>query len=302
MGGFMLNWKEYEEDLALNIPFHAAEISEECYVETVSRVLNILKKERKYQRFVPENAEIAEKRRHIRAILNERPPGGFSSDLLELIHSMLCYEKNQSIIVQPEHITPSPVDPRILCWTGDIIRLAADAVINYASPKLTGCFYPLHSCLDNRLHSAAGPQMREDGAALLAKSGRKSLPNSFVGVTRGYCLPQRYVFHLVLPPPKGDIREEGSFRTVRFTKNQMNSLGKGLKECFSIAAELGCETCAVCSIHDAFPGISMPFTEITGSWAEVVRRAVKASKLKQAVLATSSLEEGRLLRSLFLMP
>lgn len=44
----------------------------------------------------------------------------------------------------------------IAIYLGDITLIKADAIVNACNEKLLGCFYPLHSCVDNTIHSAAG--------------------------------------------------------------------------------------------------------------------------------------------------
>lgn len=50
----------------------------------------------------------------------------------------------------------------VALWRGDITRLNADAIVNACNPALLGCFHPLHNCIDNVIHSAAGVQVRLD--------------------------------------------------------------------------------------------------------------------------------------------
>ena len=51
-------------------------------------------------------------------------------------------------------------DENFVLWQGDITRLAVDAIVNAANSALRGCFVPLHRCIDNAIHSAAGLALR----------------------------------------------------------------------------------------------------------------------------------------------
>ncbi|MBR4611361.1 MAG: macro domain-containing protein, partial [Kiritimatiellae bacterium] len=56
-------------------------------------------------------------------------------------------------------------------WRGDITRLRTDAIVNAANDALLGCFAPLHGCIDNAIHSAAGLQLRNACAEIAAARG-----------------------------------------------------------------------------------------------------------------------------------
>lgn len=52
-----------------------------------------------------------------------------------------------------------------LCWTfrgqrlhsgRDITTIRIDAIVNAANNRLLGCFQPLHTCIDNAIHTRAG--------------------------------------------------------------------------------------------------------------------------------------------------
>ena len=47
-------------------------------------------------------------------------------------------------------------------WQGDITRLQVDAIVNAANSRMLGCWAPLHNCIDNCIHSAAGIQLRQE--------------------------------------------------------------------------------------------------------------------------------------------
>jgi len=61
-------------------------------------------------------------------------------------------------------------------WHGDITRLEVDAIVNAANEGLLGCFSPRHFCIDNAIHSAAGPQLRNDCATIIKIQGKQELP------------------------------------------------------------------------------------------------------------------------------
>jgi len=70
--------------------------------------------------------------------------------------------------------------------------------VNAANEQLLGCFQPFHACIDNAIHAAAGPRLREDCARLMAAQGHPE-PTGVAKATRGYNLPARYVLHTVGP-------------------------------------------------------------------------------------------------------
>jgi O-acetyl-ADP-ribose deacetylase (regulator of RNase III) len=49
----------------------------------------------------------------------------------------------------------------VVVWRGDITSLQVDAVTNAANEAGLGCFQPGHRCIDNVIHRAAGPRLRE---------------------------------------------------------------------------------------------------------------------------------------------
>ena len=81
---------------------------------------------------------------------------------------------------------------------GDITTLDVDAIVNAANSAMLGCRIPNHRCIDNVIHSAAGPRLRDDCATIMAKQGTHEAVGG-AKVTRGYALPARYVLHTVGP-------------------------------------------------------------------------------------------------------
>jgi O-acetyl-ADP-ribose deacetylase (regulator of RNase III) len=58
-----------------------------------------------------------------------------------------------------------------MAWQGDITTLAAGAIVNAANAQLLGCFIPFHACIDNAIHAAAEPRLREDCARIMRLQG-----------------------------------------------------------------------------------------------------------------------------------
>jgi O-acetyl-ADP-ribose deacetylase (regulator of RNase III) len=87
-------------------------------------------------------------------------------------------------------------------WRGDITRLQAGAIVNAANSGLTGCYVPFHVCVDNAIHTAAGPWLRQACEAIMAERGRPE-PVATATVTDGFYLPARYVLHTVGPVVHG---------------------------------------------------------------------------------------------------
>jgi O-acetyl-ADP-ribose deacetylase (regulator of RNase III)/NAD-dependent SIR2 family protein deacetylase len=95
----------------------------------------------------------------------------------------------------------SPV--RIRLWKGDITTLAPDttAITNAANSQMLGCFQPTHRCIDNVIHSWAGPRLRQEcfEIASTRQDQQDVLPVGDATTTQAYCLPCDYVIHTVGP-------------------------------------------------------------------------------------------------------
>ena len=114
---------------------------------------------------------------------------------------------------------PAPGTKRVIAgtplkvWRGDITRLAVDAIVNAANAALLGCFRPGHACIDNAIHSAAGPRLRADCARIMEIQGRPERSGT-AKITRGYHLPSRFVLHTVGPIVAGGRVEADDERTL----------------------------------------------------------------------------------------
>ncbi|MBO5525206.1 MAG: protein-ADP-ribose hydrolase [Clostridia bacterium] len=179
------------------------------------------------------NVPYAQKRDIIRGYLNERDPIFFDSELLkEWDHLLWCETKEKGIV----DVNSFEYGNGITMWQGDITRLNADAIVNAANRSLLGCFIPHHYCIDNVIHSGAGPQMRADCAKIMAIQGRREKEGN-AKVTCAYNLPSRYVLHTVGPLMSGAVTDEN--RAV---------LRSSYISCLDLANELGLKTIAFCCV------------------------------------------------------
>ncbi|KAL5462101.1 hypothetical protein PMIN07_004984 [Paraphaeosphaeria minitans] len=88
------------------------------------------------------------------------------------IDDILLHERSRRVLTPvssipcvasiPRENSRPPV--RIRLWKGDITTLApgTTAITNAANSQMLGCFQPTHRCIDNVIHSWAGPRLRQE--------------------------------------------------------------------------------------------------------------------------------------------
>lgn len=139
-------------------------------------------------------------------------------------------------IVNEKMIEPCSLDPRLCIWQGDITRLGVDAITNAANSGMTGCYQPLHNCIDNCIHSAAGIELRNECARIMNLQGHDE-PTGQAKITPGYCLPARYVLHTVGPIVQGPLTDE-----------HRDLLRSSYRSCLELAEKNGLRSVAFCCI------------------------------------------------------
>ena len=162
--------------------------------EELNFLLEYLIEEHKDTIEIPENIE--DKKKLFRSLCNIRPPNPISEDLLKIQDSYLT--KKNNIFIKSSDIESINRNSRIALWQGDITQLKIDAIVNACNNQLLGCFIPLHNCIDNQIHSAAGIQLRLDCNEIMKKQGHPER-NGDAKVTRAYNLPSKYIIHTVGP-------------------------------------------------------------------------------------------------------
>lgn len=148
-----------------------------------------------------------EKRRLLRAFMNIRLPHPINPDFLRLQNELLSQELKEKDVVNP-YCLPTvledyksnniPFSHKLVLWRGDITGLSADAIVNAANSKMLGCFVPLHKCIDNVIHSAAGIELRFECNEIMKTQGFDE-PTGHAILTKAYNLPSKYVLHTVGP-------------------------------------------------------------------------------------------------------
>lgn len=143
---------------------------------------------------------------------------------------------------------------RITVVSGDITRLAVDAIVNAANGTLLG-----GGGVDGAIHRAAGPEL------LAACRTIGGCPTGEARVTRGYRLPATWVIHTVGPVWRGGEAGEAE------------QLAACYRSSLACAAERGAESVAL-------PAIS------TGAYGYPLQQATEiAVRETAAFLATSEL-------------
>lgn len=176
-------------------------------------------------------------------LLTIRPPRPFPAEVLRKLDALFAEAAAErpdvtasDLLTQASALTT--IDETRLClWRGDITTLALDAIVNAANADLLGCFQPGHSCIDNAIHTVAGPRLREDCQRIREIQGHRE-PTGTAKVTRAYFLPSRFVLHTV-----GPIVGNG-----RVTPSHEAALADCYRACLELAAEVHARSLAFCAI------------------------------------------------------
>ncbi|KDE68843.1 Appr-1-p processing protein [Fusobacterium necrophorum BFTR-2] len=187
---------------------------------------------------IPDN--ISEKQNILRSLMNVRMPKKMSDQVIKVQDEYLSFCVMEKGIVKLSEI---PVTKNNLSiWQGDITRLEVDAIVNAANSQMLGCFVPMHTCIDNQIHTFAGVQLREECnhqmEKLREKYGRNyEQPTAIPMLTDAYNLPAKKVVHIVGPIISGSLTAD---------------LEKNLADCYTntldMCLENGLKSVAFCCI------------------------------------------------------
>ena len=114
---------------------------------------------------VPENTSTEESLRILHGLLAPIDANVMNDDLVQRIEMIAAGNNAEWPSTAPftlptiasEYSTTYPARHQTCVWVGDITKLKVDAIVNAANTELLGCRIPNHTCIDNAIHSAAGP-------------------------------------------------------------------------------------------------------------------------------------------------
>jgi O-acetyl-ADP-ribose deacetylase (regulator of RNase III) len=200
-------------------------------------ILNFLVDERNEYGNLVIPSDLAGKRQLMRSLLNVRHVREVSKDFLNAQDAELKRQVHEKGIIEISQCLTSTIDNRLGLWQGDITRFKADAIVNAANSQMLGCFVPLHSCIDNAIHSAAGIQLRIECNELMKKQGHNE-PTGSAKITKGYNLPAKYIIHTVGPIiDNWKVKQEDEYQ-----------LASCYKACLQLADENSLNCIAFCCI------------------------------------------------------
>ena len=151
------------------------------------------------------------KRRILRSLMNIRMPRKMGEAILAVQDEYLQERVRENGIVELAAIPV--IRDRMSIWQGDITRLAVDAIVNAANSQMLGCFVPMHTCIDNCIHTYAGIQLRAECNRqmnqLRIKYGKDyEQPTAAPMLTDAYNLPAKKVIHIVGPIVEYELTPE----------------------------------------------------------------------------------------------
>ncbi len=172
----------------------------------------------------------------LRSLMNVRMPRPIEDEFLVVQDEYLQQRNIERGITDVCDLQPVASDERLFIWQGDITTLKCDAIVNACNSQMLGCFSPMHSCIDNFIHTYAGVQLRLKMNEIMTKQGREE-PTGQAKITRGYNLPAKFILHTVGPIIQWEVTEEDE-----------KMLASCYRECLKLAAENRAESIAFCCL------------------------------------------------------
>ena len=185
-------------------------------------------------------ADTERKKRILRSLMNIRMPREINTEVLKIQDEYLREAINENGIVYISDI--DKVEDSISIWQGDITRLKVDAIVNAANSQMLGCFIPMHTCIDNCIHTFAGVELRNECKKkmnrLRIRYGRDyEQPTAIPILTDAYNLPAKKIVHIVGPIVQGGL-----------SKRNEEDLKNCYKNTLDLCVENGLRSVAFCCI------------------------------------------------------
>lgn len=180
----------------------------------------------------PKNEE--DQKNLLRALLNLRQAKEISPEFLKVQDEYLQEAIRQKGITDYEDLKPAA--RRIYLWKGDVTTLKCDAIVNAANRGMTGCYYPLHTCIDNCIHTYAGVQLRLACSRIMEEQGHEEETGQ-AKITAAYNLPSKYIIHTVGPVVIGQL-----------TREDESQLESCYRSCLELAHQYKVKSLAFCCI------------------------------------------------------
>lgn len=188
--------------------------------ERLDYLVEAFKEDSVRYRDLPVGESTEDKKTALRSLMNIRMPRDLPGDVLAVQDAYL-QERNREagpvavgdIPTLAELGSTHAFADRLSVWQGDITRLQTDAIVNAANAQMLGCFIPMHTCIDNCIHTFAGVQLRAECdrqmERLRIRYGEDyEQPTGEPMLTPGYNLPAGHVIHVVGPIVPGGLTPE----------------------------------------------------------------------------------------------
>lgn len=189
--------------------------------ERLDLLIRDFKGETAEYRSMPVPDDTVGKQHILRSLMNVRMPRRTAERTLQIQDEYLTERASEKGIVKLEDIPTladangckTPFANKLCLWQGDITRLASDAIVNAANSQMLGCFIPMHSCIDNCIHTYAGVQLRAECKQKMDElraiyGDDYEHPTSIPMLTDAYNLPAGKIVHIVGPIVEGALTEE----------------------------------------------------------------------------------------------